>query len=125
MQNLGAYIKYTHIKDSVMVDGKVQYRMMGEGDLPMDSIVRSLRSINYEGYISLEWLKSYTPDLENAAIVFPQYINFMQQYLGEDHSDRKLYDNLRKTGKYIWPKETLIDLTFPQVLDRVVDEFPD
>ncbi len=125
VQNLGAYIKYTHIKDSVMVDGKVQYRMMGEGDLPMDSIVRSLRSINYEGYISLEWLKSYTPDLENAAIVFPQYINFMQQYLGEDHSDRKLYDNLRKTGKYIWPKETLIDLTFPQVLDRVVDEFPD
>ena len=52
VQNLGAYIKYTHIKDSVMIDGKVQYRMMGEGDLPIDDIMFALRSINYEGYIT-------------------------------------------------------------------------
>ncbi|MBQ8149474.1 MAG: AMP-binding protein, partial [Clostridia bacterium] len=31
----------------------------------------------------------------------------------------------RKTGKYVWPKNHLIDLTFPQVLDRMVEEFPD
>ena len=31
----------------------------------------------------------------------------------------------RGTGKYLWPKEHLIDLTFPEVLDRVVKEFPD
>ena len=59
VQNLGAYIKYTHIKDSVMVDGQPSYRIMGEGDLPMDDIIRALRSINYEGYVSLEWLKRY------------------------------------------------------------------
>ena len=32
---------------------------------------------------------------------------------------------MRNTGKYIWEKDILIDLTFPQVLDRVVEEFPD
>ena len=42
MQNLGAYIKYTHIKDSVMEDGRCAYKMMGEGDLPMDAIMRAL-----------------------------------------------------------------------------------
>ena len=63
VQNLGAYIKYTHIKDSVMEDGKVVYRLMGEGDLPMDAMMRALRSINYEGYVSLEWVKRYAPDL--------------------------------------------------------------
>src|SRR5690606_9474564 len=34
VQNLGAYIKYVHIKDSVVEDGVVKYKMMGEGDLP-------------------------------------------------------------------------------------------
>ncbi len=57
VQNLGGYIKYTHIKDSVIENGKVVYKMMGEGDLPIDDIILALRSINFEGYISLEWLK--------------------------------------------------------------------
>ncbi len=125
VQNLGAYIKHTHIKDSVMINGKVSYRMVGEGDLPIDAIMRALRSINYEGYVSLEWLKRYAPDLEDAGIVFPHFANFMSQYLNADSGVRRLYDDNRKTGKYVWPKEHLIDLTFPQVLDRMVEEFPD
>ena len=122
MQNLGAYIKYTHIKDSVMENGRVAYKMMGEGDLPVDAIMRALRSINYEGYISLEWLKSYMPELNDAGVVFPQFTHFMSQYLGGADESRRLYDDNRKTGKYVWPKEHLIDLTFPQVLDRMVED---
>lgn len=126
VQNLGAYIKYCHIKDSVMENGKVVYKMMGEGDLPVESTVMALRSINYEGYVSLEWLKQYAPELSDAGIVFPHYANFMSLYLGDEIADTgRLYDNNRKTGKYLWKKEHLIDLTFPQVLDRVVEEFPD
>ncbi len=125
VQNLGAYIKYTHIKDSVMENGQVSYRMMGEGDLPMKSIIRALKSINYEGYVSLEWLKQYAPDLSDAGIVFPHYANFMSQYMDSPVEKHRLYDNNQKTGKYVWPKEHLIDLTFPQVLDRMVEEFPD
>ena len=125
VQNLGAYIKYIHVKDSVMEDGKPSYRMMGEGDLPLDAAMFSLRSINYEGYVSLEWLKSYAPHLNDAGIVFPHYVNFMAAYGTDGDTRGKLYDNIRKTGKYVWPKEHLIDLTFPQVLDRMVEEFPD
>jgi fatty-acyl-CoA synthase len=125
VQNLGTYIKYTHIKDSVMEDGKVCYRMMGEGDLPVEPVIRALRSINYEGYVSLEWLKRYAPELSDAGIVFPQFANYMGQYLDKRVESGRLYDNNAGTGKYIWPKEHLIDLTFPQVLDRMVEEFPD
>ncbi len=125
VQNLGAFIKYTHIKDSVYKDGKVSYRIMGEGDMPFPQFMQALRSINYEGYISLEWLKSYDPDLSNAGIVFPHFANFMQQFMDGDSLPGRLYDNARKTGKYVWPKETIIDYTFPQVLDRMVQEFPD
>lgn len=125
VKNLGRYIKYTHIKDSVMENGEVRYRLMGEGDLPVDGAIRALRSINYEGYISLEWLKRYMPDLNDAGIVFPHFANFMSRYMGTSHATGRLYDDNRKAGKYIWPKDNLIELTFPQVLDRVVEEFPD
>ena len=125
VQNLGAYIKYTHVKDSVMKDGTLCYKMTGEGDIPIDAAMMALRSINYEGYVSLEWLKRYAPDLEDAGIVFPQFTNFMSQYMDQDNEVRHLFDNHAKTGKYVWPKEHLIDLTFPQVLDRMVEEFPD
>ena len=125
VQNLGMYIKHVHIKDSVMEDGRVRYRMMGEGDLPVESMLRALKSVNYEGFISLEWLRAYAPDLENAGIVFPHFANYMSQYLEGSLETRRLQDNNRHTGKYVWPKETLIDLTFPQVLDRMVEEFPD
>lgn len=125
IQNLGVYIKYIHIKDSVVENGQVKYKIMGEGNLPVDSMIRALRSVNYEGYISLEWVKYAAPDLQSAGIVFPHFANYMEQFMGSDHGNHRLQDNVRKTGKYVWPKNQLIDLTFPQVLDRMVEEFPD
>ena len=43
----------------------------------------------------------------------------------QTYSAQCLQTDDRGTGKYLWPKEHLIDLTFPEVLDRVVKEFPD
>lgn len=125
VQNLGAYIKYVHVKDSVMEDGAVKYRMMGEGDLPISEMMRALRSINYEGYVSLEWVKRWAPGLEDAGIVFPHFANYMAAYTQRGVSTGRLFDNAAKTGQYVWEKYSLIDLTFPQVLDRMVEEFPD
>ncbi len=125
VQNLGAYIKYVHVKDSVVEDGKVAYRMMGEGDMPIDEFMNALRSINYDGYISLEWVKRWAPDLSDAGIVFPHFAHFMSRYLEKGVQKGRLFYNNAKTGQFVWEKDTLIDLTFPQVLDRIVDEFPD
>ena len=126
INNLGAYIKHCHIKDSVVVDGKVEYRLVGEGDLPpMAEYMKALRSLNYEGYISLEWLKQYAPELSDAGIVFPHYANFMAQYLEYNDNSERLQKNNRGDGYYVWEKNQIIDLTFPQVLDRMCEEFPD
>ena len=38
---------------------------------------------------------------------------------------KTLYDNAAHTGKFVWKKDSLISETFPQVLDRMVEEFPD
>lgn len=125
LTNLGAYIKYIHIKDSVMEDGKVVYKMMGEGDIPIESIMSALRSINYEGYVTFEWLKIWSEDLYDAGIVFPQFQDYMSKYREQSTSGGTLYDNAQKTGKYVWKKNSFLDLTFPQILDRMCEEFPD
>ena len=125
VKNLGAYIKHVHVKDSVMVNGNTEYRMMGEGDLPIDEMMLALSSIKFKGYVSLEWVKRWAPGLEDAGIIFPHFANFMSKYLDKNTVKGHLYDNNAKTGKYVWEKDSLIDLTFPQVLDRMVDEFPD
>ena len=125
VQNLGAYIKYVHVKDSVMQDGQVEYRMMGGGDLPIHEMMMALRSICYEGYVSLEWVKRWAGNLSDAGIVFPQFVHYMENYTGRDSARSTLFTNKAGTGKYIWEKDVLIDLTFPQVLDRMAEEFPD
>ena len=126
IKNLGAFIKHCHIKDSVVENGQVVYKLVGEGDLPkMEEYMKALRSLNYEGYISLEWLKQYAPDLSEAGIVFPHYVHFMSQYLDTRTDSGRLQQSRRGDGYYVWEKDTLIDLTFPQVLDRMCEEFPD
>ena len=57
-------------------------------------------------------------------IVFPHFANYMSRYTEKTKAKSHLFDNNVRTGKYVWEKDTLIDLTFPQVLDRMVDEFP-
>ncbi len=125
IRNLGAYIKHIHIKDSVKDSSGVHYRILGEGDLPIEQFMNALRSVNYEGYISLEWLKQYSPELSDAGIVFPQFAHYMSQFLDDADQLERLQTSRRGDGKYIWEKEKLIDLTFPQVLDRICEEFPD
>ena len=125
LQNLGTYIKHVHIKDSVIQDGRLVYRLMGDGDLPIADMMMALRSINYEGYVSLEWVRYWNRDMYDAGVVFPQYIHYMEAFMDKPVVDRKLYTAHTGKGQYAWPHNKLIDLTFPQVLDRMVQEFPD
>ncbi len=122
-ENLGDYVKYVHIKDSVMVDGKPSYKLMGEGDLPIADFMAELEKLRYPGYVSLEWVKLWAPQLSDAGIVFPQFADYMRPYRRKHK--HPLQDNQRGTGKYVWPKERLLDYTFPDVLDRMCEEFPE
>ncbi len=123
VENLGEYIKYCHVKDSVIdANGRLIYKMMGEGDMPFDEMFAALKSMHYEGYVTLEWVKRWSRDLADAWTVFPQYANYMRPY--KTRHKHPLQENNRKTGYYIWPKERLLDYTFPDILDRICEVFP-
>lgn len=77
LNHLDGYIKYVHIKDSVMENGKVSYRMLGYGDVPVLDCLKQLNKNGFEGYVSLEWLKRWCPELQEPGVVFSHYINYM------------------------------------------------
>lgn len=79
---LGEYIKYIHVKDSKIEDGKLKYKMMGYGDVPVESALKELKKIGYDGYVTLEWVKRWNPDLEDAGIVFSHFANYIKYLLG-------------------------------------------
>ncbi len=125
IEHLGKHIKHIHVKDSEVDNDVVRYCLLGEGDMPLKSVFNGLRSINYDGYMSLELLPQWLESLGDAEIVLPQFSGYMSSFEAVPSWQNKLYDNNTKTGKYIWKKETLIERTFSQMLDRVVEEFPD
>ena len=125
IKNLGAYIKHVHIKDAVKTENGAEFCLIGEGEMPIGDMMLGLSSVNYDGFISLEWDPEWCQELKDMEIIFAQFINYMKQYSDTSKSDNSLYYNRAHTGKYVWEKDRLIDCTFSQVLDRMVEEFPD
>ena len=122
IKNLGAYVKHVHLRDS---DDAEHYNLVGEGTLPIGELMRALGSIDYDGFISLEWKPEWMEDLPDAEIIFPHFVNHMSRFENTRGKKKSLYFNHDGTGQYVWKKDELINLTFAQVLDRMVEEFPD
>ncbi len=123
IRNLGAYVRHVHVNDGVKEGGGIAYRLLGEGALPLGDIMLALRSVNYDGYLSLVWDPAWCEDLQDEDIIMAQYVEYMRQFAPA--AKRDYLRNRAGTGVYVWEKETLIDATFSQVLDRMVAEFPD
>ncbi|MBQ0042168.1 MAG: AMP-binding protein [Lachnospiraceae bacterium] len=120
--NLGAYVKHVHLRDS---DENGNYNIIGEGSLPIDDVMRALKSIDYAGFISLEWKPEWIEELQDYEVIFPHFVTYMSRFESQNVSKQALYTNHDGTGQYIWPKDELINMTFSQVLDKVVEVFPD
>ena len=123
--NLGAYVKHVHIHDCRQEDGKIIPELIGEGQLPLQDLMDALRSVNYDGYVSLEWDPNWMEGLEDIEIILTHYENGMRPFENTKRGKRHLYWSNRHVGRYVWKKGDLIDKTFPQVLDTMVEEFPD
>ncbi len=119
--NLGAYIKHVHLRDS---SDKDTYELIGEGSMPLKEIMQALYSVDYDGYISLEWKPEWLEELQEPDIIFPHFVNYMNRFENPRGKKRRFYPNYNGTGEYIWKKDEIISLTFPQVLDQMAEAFP-
>ena len=125
IKNLGAYVRHVHMKDSFVQNGERRFCLIGEGDLPINEIMNALSCVNYDGFISLDWNPKWMLEMTDMEVVFAHFASFMEQFQTPSRKKAFLYSNKAGTGKYVWKKDLLIEKTFPQVLDKMVEEFPD
>ena len=124
ISNLGAYVRCAHVCDSFLSGGTVVRCLTGDGEVPLREMLLALRSIDYKGHLTLD-MTGDNSGLDDADLILPHYVNAIDRLSKKRVRTEKHFDNARKTGKYIWPKDELLDITFSQMLDRVAEEFPD
>ena len=70
IRNLGGYVKHVHLRDS---DDDLSYNLIGEGTLPVKDMMNALSSIDYNGFISLEWKPEWMEELTDREIIFSHF----------------------------------------------------
>ena len=122
IRELGAYIKHVHMRDSLSDGG---FALMGEGDLPVESVMEALSSVDYDGFFSLVWKPEWMEELQEEDVILPHFVSYMDRFANTRGKKKVLYYNHDGSGQFIWKKDELVGLSFGQVLDRLVEEFPD
>ncbi|HHW30863.1 MAG TPA: sugar phosphate isomerase/epimerase [Clostridiaceae bacterium] len=77
------HICHVHMKDSVVQNGKIKYKMLGHGDVPVFEALNLLMEDGYKGYVSLEWVKRWLSDLEEPGVVFSHFISRIRRAIGK------------------------------------------
>jgi sugar phosphate isomerase/epimerase len=79
-ENLGAYIEHVHFKDEKLLGGgKRELTFPGKGDIPLAKIIASLKKLNYQGFVSLEWEKKNFPNVAEPEVAYPDFIQWWEK----------------------------------------------
>lgn len=116
IQTLGAYISYVRIGDKK--DGKDV--IIGDGELPVADFLNALRSLNYDGFVSV----MESSDITSSDILLTHFKSYLSTN-SEKSVKKPVYYNRTKTGTHPWKKYDVLDLTFSDVLDQMVESYPD
>jgi len=78
---LKKYIHHTHIKDAKLVGKKLEYTLLGQGDVPIFEAIDILSEAGYKGYYSFEWEKLWHPEILEPEIALADYPKAMKNHL--------------------------------------------
>lgn len=79
-ERLKKYIHHTHMKDAKLVDGKPQYALLGQGDVPIFEAIDLLSKGGYKGYYSFEWEKLWHPEIAEPEVALADYPSVMKKH---------------------------------------------
>lgn len=78
-KNLAPYLCHVHIKDSLHYSRSgFDIALPGEGSIPIPKAVALLKEMDYDGFLSFEWEKHWHPEIPDADVSLPCYINYMR-----------------------------------------------
>jgi sugar phosphate isomerase/epimerase len=86
VQQLGPWIRHTHLKDSIGSGENRKYVLTGRGNVPIQRQIQALHSIGYKGFYCFEWEKMWHPDIDDPEIAIADYARVVGQCLGDAHA---------------------------------------
>lgn len=72
-KKLKKYIRHTHIKDLKFVGEKMEYTLLGQGEVPIFAAIDALKNDGYKGFYSFEWEKMWHPEIAAPEIALADY----------------------------------------------------
>ena len=117
IQTLGAYIGYVRMGDR---KGDTDV-IIGDGELPVQDFLNALKSLNYDGFVCADW----NDEITDEDIVLTHFLSFLEKLDTSRRQTKPVYYNRSRTGTHPWKKYETVDLTFSQVLDEMVERYPD
>ncbi|HEV8512222.1 MAG TPA: sugar phosphate isomerase/epimerase family protein [Cyclobacteriaceae bacterium] len=79
-EKLKKYIRHTHIKDAKLVGDKINYVLLGKGEVPIFEAIDVLAKGGYDGYFSFEWEKHWHPEIEASDLAIGNYADVMRKH---------------------------------------------
>lgn len=77
---LKKYILHTHIKDAKLLGDKIQYVLLGKGDVPIFESIDILSKNGYKGYYSFEWEKLWHPEIAEPELALADFPRAMKEH---------------------------------------------
>jgi sugar phosphate isomerase/epimerase len=78
---LGPAIRHTHIKDLRKNNGAWDHVLTGDGNFPLRQLLDALAQLNYDRFLSFEWEKKWHPEIPDAEVALPHFVNWFRQEL--------------------------------------------
>jgi sugar phosphate isomerase/epimerase len=79
---IGPFVRHVHFKDARrMPDGKVRSILPGQGEVPLQKVLKILHTGGYAATLSFEWEKKWEPELEEPEVAFPHYLRFTRNLM--------------------------------------------
>ena len=77
------YIRHTHVKDAIVADNVITYKLLGQGEVPVFTAIDALAKDGYKGYYSFEWEKLWHPEIGEPEIALADYPKAMMAHFNK------------------------------------------
>jgi sugar phosphate isomerase/epimerase len=80
-QTVWPYLSHVHLRDAQPVSNSEHWLpvLAGAGKVSFVETLATIRSLNYDGYVSFEWEKYWHPEIEEPEVALPDFINAIRK----------------------------------------------
>ena len=78
---IGQRVRHVHVKDAIRDGEGWRFVLLGEGELPVRTLIEHLYARGFKGAIAVDWEKMWHPAIDGPEVALPQYAAALRSYL--------------------------------------------